>query len=352
MRGPIVEYLFTKVKAELLAQYPQDKDNTPEFQNRWEGAKNVLHLIEDAHCMAQGIPVFIRHLTHTQLQAAKYIVTTLLAEHKTNGTIPLHGIFSRAKVAQWFSKPEQANEHFIGVINEYAANCTDNNKDVYFEASKERRLVPLNEVADYLPPERMDVQLPPIPELGYSVDLEKATADPRAPMIFTLLDDQTQCNVLTQLAYVENMVARDEALFEGANVAHHCITTSTVGPALTLRYFLTLDKEQLENASILIDKALSRSSSKGYVDIVRVTFNQGGGKGKPDTECKLYFFDADKAKASLPGHTAEMLASNPRYPNIEIYGKTCTYESLINLFTEEEIQVFEQAHPDRIRLDK
>jgi hypothetical protein len=356
MRGPIVKYLFAKVKAELLAQYPHDKDNTPEFQNRWEGAKNVLHILEDAHCMGTGIPLFIRHLTHTQLQSAKYIASTLLVEHKKNGAIPLYAVFSRTKAAQWFSKPEQANEHFIRIISEYAANCTDDNAEVSFDASKERRLVAINEVADYLPPERMDVQLPPIPELGYSVDIEKAAADPLAPTIFTLLDNQTQCNVLTQVAYTESMVAKDEALFctllEGANVAHHCIATSTVGPALALYYFLTLDNEQLENVSNLIDKALSRSSSKGYVDVVRITFNLGNGKGTPDTERKLYFFDADKARATLPGYTADMLASGPRYPNIEIYGKTCTYESLINFFTEKDIQAFEQAHPDRIRLNK
>lgn len=151
--APIISLISDKAKEKIkeqiayLEEMSQKEEYKKEFTAYLDGAKTVLHILEDESIGKHGTSNFLKQLDRDQLQYAIEEGKRILKEKTSLGKVKLYGVFGGQLGSEWFDNSDCAKKNYLVAAQESL-------EDSYPEVKLIKRMVPLEEAEEYLGEEK------------------------------------------------------------------------------------------------------------------------------------------------------------------------------------------------------
>lgn len=161
MSQPVLELLSEKTRNAINEQIDycakQKEDGLTEedkihFKMLESGAKIVLNILESDPICKHGTSNFLKSLSREQLQYALEEGAKILKEKTSKGKVEVFGVFGGKDGAKWHLNKDDAENYYLIAAKESLSSK-------YPEVSFERRLVPVEELSDYLSGDELDTAI-------------------------------------------------------------------------------------------------------------------------------------------------------------------------------------------------
>lgn len=134
---------------EKLSSEADEKSEASYYETMYRGAKTVLSILENDPISKPGTSNWLNQMDREQLQFAIEEAQRILKQKSSLGKVRLYGVFPDNSETKWFYEKEKADQYFM-------ASAAEELKSRHPEVSLERRLVPIEELAEYIGKEAAD----------------------------------------------------------------------------------------------------------------------------------------------------------------------------------------------------
>jgi len=120
--------------------FPEEKER---FTTLREGAQTVLRILMSDKICDTGTTAWLKNLDRNQLEHAISSAKEILKAKTSQGKVALFGVFGGKDGSKWYGDKDEAESYYLVAAKESLSKR-------YPEVSIEKRLVPIEELAEFL----------------------------------------------------------------------------------------------------------------------------------------------------------------------------------------------------------